>query len=676
MARLTEIVQRIREEGTETKEQGDEKIFILNTISSTLKGLSASVVSIRMFMFEQAAQNKNNFDRMLNRSREAELEAKKTQSFTASAQKENSSNNNIAMDPAVLLGTLATSLVPAVLLWTTGFDNIIEAFKRLKEIGSLLKSSAISLTDSIRSSKIFTNITKAFESLKTVFGAYILKPLEYVITLVRGGIGGVIGNISKAVVAVYDSMSKWLSKLKLVGVFASALKKLPFLNVIFGVLDFFKGFAKGFEEDGVLAGVKEGIFEVIRGIVMKPLDLVKDVASYLADKLGFGDFAKKYLDSWSFEDTFNKFIVPALDMLTKNVFTVIAGQITAIKMLFFEGDVIGAFKQALGSYHSFVTNTGEWFYNNMIKPIATWFFGEEIVKTTEESFKKLFGNAIEIFTNFGNWFYETLIKPVTDWFFGKLIVDPEKAFVELGKESLRIITDFGGWLYDNSIKPTIDWLTNKLLNMVSTEATAGPNRGLLDQTSVNLQSIFNGITSIMNFPSSVYEKAIKPIAEYVASWVPEDGIVAAIQSKMPDWMKSMFNDFPQWLFDTVFTPIANFFNDTFGDASEKLQRKTTAGNARGGDRTPIETGREQGLKVPEDTSKILDKNKMITSSSAYSGWRRQAPTVIISPGAGRSGMMSPMPAPAAPSVIQLNSSPGTSGYKDADMPGISMWNAM
>jgi hypothetical protein len=85
--------------------------------------------------------------------------------------------------------------------------------------------------------------------LKNVFGAYIWRPLEYVITLVRSGFS-VIGDISKTVVDVYDSMSKWLSKLKLVGVFASALKRLPFLNVIFGVLDFFKGFAKGFEMTG------------------------------------------------------------------------------------------------------------------------------------------------------------------------------------------------------------------------------------------------------------------------------------------------------------------------------------------------------------------------------------------------------------------------------------------
>jgi hypothetical protein len=213
-------------------------------------------------------------------------------------------------------------------------------------------------------------------------------------------------------------------------------------------------------------------------------------------------------------------------------------------------------------------------------------------------------------------------------------------------------------------------LTNTFASLIP-EASSGPNRGL-DQTNANLQSIFNGITSIINFPSSVYEKTIKPIADYVASWVPEDGIIATIQSKMPDWMKSMFNDFPQWLFDTVFTPIADFFNNTFGDASEKLQRKTTAGNARGGDRTP--TIVEQ-VTVP-DNSKILDRNKMVTSAP-YGGWRREAPSVIIAPGAGRAGMMSPMPAqPAPPSVIPLNSSPGTSGYKDADMPGISMWNAM
>jgi hypothetical protein len=68
-----------------------------------------------------------------------------------------------------------------------------------------------------------------------------------------------------------------------------------------GIVDAVKGAMAGFEKDGILGGVVGAITGLLDGLVAKPLDLLKDMISWIAEKLGFENFSKM-LDSFSFSD--------------------------------------------------------------------------------------------------------------------------------------------------------------------------------------------------------------------------------------------------------------------------------------------------------------------------------------------------------------------------------------
>jgi hypothetical protein len=83
-----------------------------------------------------------------------------------------------------------------------------------------------------------------------------------------------------------------------------------FGTIIFGIIDFITGFIDKFEAadslgEGILEGLWGGYTNVIRGIIYIPLDMLKDLLSWIAEKLGFSEVAK-VLDSFSFVDLFNK----------------------------------------------------------------------------------------------------------------------------------------------------------------------------------------------------------------------------------------------------------------------------------------------------------------------------------------------------------------------------------
>lgn len=73
------------------------------------------------------------------------------------------------------------------------------------------------------------------------------------------------------------------------------------LTIIMTMVDAFKGFKAGFESGGILGGVLGAISGVLIGIVGMPLDLLKNIVSWIAGKLGFENFSE-ILDSFSFSD--------------------------------------------------------------------------------------------------------------------------------------------------------------------------------------------------------------------------------------------------------------------------------------------------------------------------------------------------------------------------------------
>jgi hypothetical protein len=75
------------------------------------------------------------------------------------------------------------------------------------------------------------------------------------------------------------------------------------ITIITEAFNFITGFMKGFEQDGIIGGIREGVKSVFNSLVAWPLDLLKSGVSWIAGKLGFTE-VEKMLDSFSFKDIF------------------------------------------------------------------------------------------------------------------------------------------------------------------------------------------------------------------------------------------------------------------------------------------------------------------------------------------------------------------------------------
>ena len=177
---------------------------------------------------------------------------------------------------------------------------------------------------------IFGGIGKALTGLKNM-----LKPAVMSID-VAGDAGKAVGPIGK----FFGSVGKFFGALKNLLPFA---KTIPGLNLIFAVIDIFKGFGEGKEKfGGVLGGIIGSIEGLIKGFIGMPLDLLKDGISFILEKLGFEDLAAA-LDKFSFVELIEK-AVEGLVNFFKNFFTNVKKLINKIAKFIpgFDGFDIGA----------------------------------------------------------------------------------------------------------------------------------------------------------------------------------------------------------------------------------------------------------------------------------------------------------------------------------------------
>ena len=208
----------------------------------------------------------------------------------------------------------------AIKPFTTAFDDFMNGFRRVgKVIGAVKTPVAIKEFTTIFGKigavigTIVKPIVSAFKSL-TSFMSPIGSTFKTITSFLKP-----IGSIFKTISGVFGSIMSALGPFfKIAGNF---LKGIPIVGqiimVLFAVFDFIKGFIGGFasksEDDTrgmlekVFDGMVNGAVEVIRGILIIPLDLLKSGFSWLMGKIGFTEL-EKTLDSFSFNEMFDKFV--------------------------------------------------------------------------------------------------------------------------------------------------------------------------------------------------------------------------------------------------------------------------------------------------------------------------------------------------------------------------------
>jgi hypothetical protein len=237
--------------------------------------------------------------------------------------------------------------------------NLLKPFTEFfKAIGNIFKTVAVSNFENAKSAfpavtNFFKSMFSFFDTAKTAVSGFALEVFEKAKT----GFTAVSGFL-KSTLSFFNDMRIYTGVLSLeaadkaksavsgfvkflqpvIGFFKSAFKVVepfvaPILNIakiggralfgpILAVIDFVTGFVKGFSEseggtiEGIMAGIREGIFEIFRGFVTFPLDLIKNGLSWVFKKMGF-EGGVDALDSFSFTDVFNKLVKGDFDIIGK-----------------------------------------------------------------------------------------------------------------------------------------------------------------------------------------------------------------------------------------------------------------------------------------------------------------------------------------------------------------------
>ena len=254
-------------------------------------------------------------------------------------------------------------LTTAVRYFMVPFTNVVNGFKMIgKDVQAFGKTVKLGFKDFGTAGKIGATIKSIFEPFAKFF-----KFLGQI-----SGITATVGRVGGMFAKVMPILKGIASKL---------------LLPLFAIFDFVTGFIEGFSSKGaddqrgllekMVDGLLAGVLKTFKGIFIAPLDILKDIVSWAAEKLGFENFSKM-LDSFSFSESFDQLVKFATNLFSTEpedgYFSVVKfvmdgfnGAIDYVKGLL-EMDPVAAFKKLAGDALTLITAPHRWIYDNAIKP--------------------------------------------------------------------------------------------------------------------------------------------------------------------------------------------------------------------------------------------------------------------------------------------------------------------
>tara|TARA_R110002020_G_scaffold239305_2_gene451854 strand:- start:164 stop:1888 length:1725 start_codon:yes stop_codon:yes gene_type:complete len=206
------------------------------------------------------------------------------------------------------LGGLALQFVGALSEWWRTF-KVMPFLTRLigKPILGLITMVSkpfIKLMETIKKStkfqKAVLRIKDAIAALQSFIRALIPDKLVETLKNLKGrAMRSLAPKITK-MMEFFEEIGNKLGKIKGLagtGFVKKIFSKLPFINVLFAAFEAITGFIEGFKEGGVLEGIQRGIKNLISFFVDDVLGIVKTVAVWITDKLGFTGISEA-IDNW------------------------------------------------------------------------------------------------------------------------------------------------------------------------------------------------------------------------------------------------------------------------------------------------------------------------------------------------------------------------------------------
>ena len=204
------------------------------------------------------------------RAAEAAAEGARSASTSAAALPEDEGLDFSKIDTGGLGGLLKAALLGFGLY----FQDTIQGIIRSVKLPAIFKN----LNKALRFFTLgFVNLGKNLKG----FGSRIFAP---------------VSNFFKKIKDFFNKFPLLSKGLKLALKFIA----LP-ITILFGIVDSVKGFMEGYKDGGFIDGVLTAIGNVLGGLIGAPLDLLKNIAAFVLEKLGFKNVAET-LKEFSFKE--------------------------------------------------------------------------------------------------------------------------------------------------------------------------------------------------------------------------------------------------------------------------------------------------------------------------------------------------------------------------------------
>lgn len=165
-----------------------------------------------------------------------------------------------------------------LLIAAAAFQDQIQGLIRSVKLPAIFKG----ISNSIRAFTLgFVNLGKTLKDITTAGFMSKASPIQKFFQSIRNFFGK-FANLIKPIVPALKFIA------------------LP-ITVLFGIIDAIKGFAEGYKDGSIIDGVLTALGNVLGGLIGAPLDLLKNIAAFVMEKLGFEGIAET-LEGFSFKE--------------------------------------------------------------------------------------------------------------------------------------------------------------------------------------------------------------------------------------------------------------------------------------------------------------------------------------------------------------------------------------
>lgn len=262
---------------------------------------------------------------------------------------------------------------------------VVKGFKAIRNTVAAGLIAAAQILDFSKDSKFLGIVNK----ISSLIG-YVVKPFTEAAKMITGWIGA-----GEKVSGTFKLIGGFLGDFgRTVGKVAGVVGKLFYpITILMTTFDTLRGVVEGYTEGGIMGALEGGITAFFNSLIFGPLDLLKNMTSWVVGMLGFENAAET-LDSFSFSDIFSMIVGAIFDVAT-GIGTGVVDEFKALGAGI--GDIFGAIGGMWESASKVISEK----FTSIVDfvggiPDAIWKYGQEMFIDVSAKLKKGF-------IMFGDW---------------------------------------------------------------------------------------------------------------------------------------------------------------------------------------------------------------------------------------------------------------------------------